>query len=255
MSTNKPRVQGYISPTVLDRLNEFRDAHSLKSNSEALALALEDYFGIKQSCSDSVVSASGSLRLDKLEMQVESLTEGLSRVTKVLADLGSNPLVTQSQSQRNPLVSQSESPRIEQVPLDNLGDSSKPVWSIYLHHPRGTVECIAGPFPDVEQAQQEMNSQKGFGLFPEAKGYSWECREEGTATAQQQKVSELANTEATKGLKLMEVAAQLGRNYSSLRMKRAELGTEGFLKFLHTETGHPWRFDPAAHRYGLYYPT
>jgi len=60
--------------------------------------------------------------------------------------------------------------------------------------------------------------------------------------------------EQGRGLKLAEVAAQLGKNYSSLRLKKAELGLDGFLKFLESKTGHPWRFDPTADRYGLYYP-
>jgi hypothetical protein len=51
-------------------------------------------------------------------------------------------------------------------------------WNVYLHHPHGTVEHIVGPFPDEEQAKSEMDSQKCFGLFPESKGYCWECREE-----------------------------------------------------------------------------
>jgi len=42
----------------------------------------------------------------------------------------------------------------------------------------GTVEHIAGPFSDEEQAKSEMNSQMDFGLFPEFKGYQWECRED-----------------------------------------------------------------------------
>jgi len=53
--------------------------------------------------------------------------------------------------------------------------ASRSEWNVYLHHPRGTVEHIAGPFSDEEQAKSEMNSQMDFGLFPEFKGYQWEC--------------------------------------------------------------------------------
>jgi len=52
--------------------------------------------------------------------------------------------------------------------------ASRSEWNVYLHHPRGTVEHIAGPFSDEEQAKSEMNSQMDFGLFPEFKGYQWE---------------------------------------------------------------------------------
>lgn len=266
MPTNKPRVQGYVPQEVFDRLEGFKDTHGLKSTSEAVTLALEGYFGIKQVTGESPVNQENLLRLDSLEMQVASLYEELARVTQTIVRLEDCVLATQGKSPSNLLVSHSKSSKNEQVSQNfdgelsrttNSGEPSKTKWSVYLHHPRGTVERIAGPFPDVEQAQREIDFQKSFGLFSEAKGYLWERREENEATVpnQQPKASELADTETDKGLKLAEVATRLGKNYSALRLQKAKLGAEAFLEFLKAETGHPWRFDSTTHRYGLYFPS
>lgn len=56
--------------------------------------------------------------------------------------------------------------------------SSGTEWNVYLHHPRGTVERIGGPFADEAEARKEMSFQMSFGLFPESKGYQWECKAE-----------------------------------------------------------------------------
>jgi len=58
------------------------------------------------------------------------------------------------------------------------GDSARTEWNVYLRHPRGTIERIAGPFPTELEAEAARDSQMSFGLFPEAKGYWFECREE-----------------------------------------------------------------------------
>ncbi len=195
MPTSKPRVQGYVPQEVFDRLERFKYTHGLKSTSEAVTLALEGYFGIKQVTGDSPVNQENLARLDRLETQVASLYKELARVTQAIAQLADSSLVTQGKSLSNLLVSHSESPKNEQVSQNfdgelsrtaNSGGPSRIKWSVYLHHPRGTVERIAGPFPDVEQAQREIDLQKSFGLFSEAKGYLWERREENEATVPNQ---------------------------------------------------------------------
>lgn len=225
MPTSKPRVQGYVSQDVLDKLEEFKDAHSLKSTSEAVTLALENYFGIKQLTSDSLVTqgdlpsdllvAQGnslvthpdSLRLDNLEKQMASLSQELGRVIQAIAKLESKSLATQG---------------------DLLGESP------------------------MDQSNLPSNSLVTHSDLPMSKSNSPVAQGDSLSTDSDKDTPVLS--QAGQGLKLAELAARLGRNYSWLRGKKAELGIDSFLEFLQAETGHPWRFDPTAHRYGLFYP-
>lgn len=79
MTTELPKLQGYVPHAAFDKLNEFKDTHKLKSLSMALTAVLEDYFGINHHFSvksDSLVNQSElDKRVQKLEEQVEMLTE------------------------------------------------------------------------------------------------------------------------------------------------------------------------------------
>jgi hypothetical protein len=78
MTTELPKVQGYVPQAAFDKLNEFKETHKLKSLSVALSAVLEDYFGINHyfSAKSDLLTNQSELekRVQKLEEQVEILT-------------------------------------------------------------------------------------------------------------------------------------------------------------------------------------
>ncbi len=147
----------------------------------------------KQSVPDSKLMSEILTRLERLEDVVfRDDSKPDSTQSQVAISAAQNPLEQDSNSQADVLKPTSSAsvaflpasrPALQgKQQLDQSGPS-KDEWNVYLHHPRGTVEQVAGPFPDQEQAQSEINSQMEFGLFPESKGYRWECREEPKGTA------------------------------------------------------------------------
>lgn len=139
-------------------------------------------------------------------------------------------------------------------------DKSQPTateWNVYLHHPRGTVELIEGPFADQEQAKSQIISAASFGLFPESKGYKWECRaEKGTPSTHHQTTTELPSepsellTQAQlKGLSGRALASRLGVGDSTLRRRKAKLDFQEWSRDRDPD-GTAWKL-----REGLFYPT
>lgn len=198
MATNKSKVLAYLPKQTYERLVLFQRERGL-SMSQAVTLVVEDYFGLRtEPLRDSV-----SDRLTRLEDAVANLSDLLinspskskkpndspsESINKCTND-SSSKLLDDSPVRANSLPVQptssatlaflpdekQNSRRLQQV---NQKAPSRSEWNVYLHHPRGTVEHIAGPFCDEEQAKSEINSQMDFGLFPEFKGYQWECRED-----------------------------------------------------------------------------
>ena len=161
---------------------------------QAVTLVIEDYFGLRtEPLGDSVGD-----RLSRLEDAVANLTNLLSH-SKDYTD-SANESITQSKigsysnllndspvradsltiqpTSSSTLVPLARAPHSLGKQQINQKGTSRREWNVYLHHPRGTVEHIAGPFCDQEQAKSEMNSQMDFGLFPESKGYQLELRED-----------------------------------------------------------------------------
>jgi hypothetical protein len=167
--------------------------------SQAVTLVIEDYFGLRTE----PVGESVSDRLTKLEEAVTNLTDlPMNSLGKSKSHTDSpNESINQSQNDLNSKLDHDSLERADSLPVQptsgatlaflpagaphslgkqqvNQKSPSTSEWNVYLHHPRGTVEHIAGPFSDEEQAKSEMNTQMDFGLFPEFKGYQWECRED-----------------------------------------------------------------------------
>lgn len=198
MATNKSKVLAYLPKQTYERLVLFQRERGL-SLSQAVTLVIEDYFGLRtEPLGDSV-----SDRLTRLEDAVANLSDLESKLlshSKSDTDSPSESINKSKNAENINLLDDSlvrsdslpvqptssvtkaflpdgkqNSRRLQQV---NQKAPSKSGWNVYLHHPRGTVEHIAGPFCDEEQAKSEMNSQMEFGLFPEFRGYQWECRED-----------------------------------------------------------------------------
>lgn len=176
MATNKPKVLAYLPKQTYERLVLFQRERGL-SLSQAVALVIEDYFGL----GTEPLGESVSDRLTRLENAVANLSDvpinSLDNSQNALHSnlLYDSPGITDSLPVQPTPGATNVPPGKQQVNQLALSSSE---WNVYLHHPRGTVEQIAGPFSDEEQAKSAMNTQMEFGLFPEFKGYKWECRED-----------------------------------------------------------------------------
>ncbi len=85
MPTELPKVQGYVPQAVFDKLNEFKDAHRLKSLSLALTAVLEDYFGINHHFRARRDSPANQSELDKRVQKLEEQIEILAQTVTALA--------------------------------------------------------------------------------------------------------------------------------------------------------------------------
>lgn len=184
MATNKPKVLAYLPMLAHERLVQFQHEHGL-SMSQAVTLVVEDYFGLRQEALEDSVHA----RLTRLEDVVAKLSDLPDQLSsKPQYNLDSKLLDTSGSEADSLPVNPAPSASATFVPARKQTSQaqqqvtqsipSRRGWNLYLHHPRGTVEHIAGPFADEEQANSEMNSQMSFGLFPASKGYKWECRKD-----------------------------------------------------------------------------
>lgn len=146
-----------------------------------------------------------------------------------------------------------------------------PTWNVYLHHPRGTVELIEGPFADQEQAKSQIILAASFGLFPESKGYRWECRAEtGTPSTDHRKLTgelhplgtlpqtttelpseptERLTQGLTQGLSGRALANRLGVGDSTFKRRKAKLDFQEWSRNRDPDQT-AWKF-----REGLFYPT
>ena len=84
MSSDMSRIQGYVSPAVYEKLVEFKTARDLKSISLALAIALEDYFAVRESLSSSGQAESLVNRVELLEGKISGLTQEVSVLNQVV---------------------------------------------------------------------------------------------------------------------------------------------------------------------------
>ena len=62
MTTDNPKVSGYVPQSAYDHLMEFKTARGYASVSQAITAVLEEYFGLRQS-----PSYSSNSRLDEVE--------------------------------------------------------------------------------------------------------------------------------------------------------------------------------------------
>jgi len=155
-------------------------------------------------------------------------------------------------SELTPVVEQYLHPAVSELPS---GDLALAQWHVYLLHPRGTVEWIAGPFPTELEAEAERDSQMSFGLFPKSKGYRFECREEppGIVVGQEEPVGELeivqsdlpssgnvdAASSGSGGLTLQQVCEHYGISFKNFSRNR-KLKDQSVLEYLAEQTGKQW---------------
>lgn len=101
MTTDNPRIAAYVPRAIYDRLKEFKDDRKLKSESQAITVALSEFFGVSrevdyQSSSD-------------LVQRVEALEEKFSHLkTELLGELKSELLRLLSSTVKTELPSESQ---------------------------------------------------------------------------------------------------------------------------------------------------
>jgi len=184
MATHKSKVMAYLPKLAHERLVQFQHEHGL-SMSQAITLVVEDYFGLHQEALEGSVNA----RLTRLEDVVAKLSDLSSKSLSKSRSNSSSTLHDASPIQADGLlINPASSASVAFLPAKKQNSQvqqhvtqsipSRRGWNVYLHHPRGTVEHIGGPFSNEEQAKSEMASQMSFGLFPSSKGYQWECRKD-----------------------------------------------------------------------------
>jgi len=188
--------------------------------------------------------------LTDVKQRLTLLDNRLTDVEQLTGEV--TPIVEQSLTD----VQQCLQPAVSELPP---GDLALPQWNVYLLHPRGTVERIAGPFPTELEAEAERDSQMSFGLFPKSKGYRFECREEpqGIVVGQQEEpVSEseiaqsdlprsvnvdeaLAASSDLEGLRLQQVCEHYGISFKNFSRNR-KLKDQSVLEYLAEQTGKRW---------------
>lgn len=153
MPTVLPKVQGYVSQAVFDKLNEFKDARGLKSISQALTAALDEFFGI--TVRDLLVNQS-----EAIVNRLESLEEQLLALRQKVASL-------ESESNYKLISESNQLPIVEVIPQVNYFDS--------LVHSESKVsqdDLLATSDLEVNQADSLIRLQEALekGALSESEG-------------------------------------------------------------------------------------
>jgi len=82
MTTENPKVAGYIPQEIYDALTQFKEDHGHKSISQALTYILSDYLGVEKK-----VNYQGNLPLDDKFVTLDRFNELEARVSSLLSEL------------------------------------------------------------------------------------------------------------------------------------------------------------------------
>jgi hypothetical protein len=87
MATELAKIQSYVPQIVLDKLGEYRQIHKLQSISQAIAIALSEFFGIEVTRLDSISTNNLTIcyRIDQLEASVNCLVQQLTTLEQKYA--------------------------------------------------------------------------------------------------------------------------------------------------------------------------
>lgn len=106
MATELAKIQSYVPQIVLDKLGEYRQIHNLQSTSQAIAVALTEFFNI-EIIRPNLISTDNSTiyhRIEQVETSVNCLMQRLSvleqnyAVLLQLAECAAKPLIEPLQS-------------------------------------------------------------------------------------------------------------------------------------------------------------
>jgi len=77
MTTDNPKVSGYVSQEICDRLKTFKEERKLKSISEALGIVLTEYFKVEQKVvyQTSLLSGDNFVSIDRFEALEKKFSE------------------------------------------------------------------------------------------------------------------------------------------------------------------------------------
>ena len=93
MATSKPAVSAYLEPHLYQQLTEFKDAHQLRSLSQAVEVILHEYFGGETCTSLPTQPAEPMLtlaeRVDRLNASYEFLNQSVLSIQQLLLKLSS----------------------------------------------------------------------------------------------------------------------------------------------------------------------
>lgn len=124
MTTDNPKVSGYVSQEICDRLKAFKEERKLKSISEALGILLAEYFKVdqKEVYQTSLLSGDNFVSVDRfeaLEKKFSELSSSLpSELERMFNDLRSELLNSL------PKAIEVETVNVESEPLSELQDMS-----------------------------------------------------------------------------------------------------------------------------------
>lgn len=104
MATQQPKISGYVSKEVYQRLAEFQTNHRLKSTSQALVVILHNYFNIPCLINIGDGNQGFSAKVSILEKEIKDLKERLELFEKLVAssqELTLSPLRSRNSDEIN----------------------------------------------------------------------------------------------------------------------------------------------------------
>lgn len=103
MATDNPRIAAYVPKAIHDRLREFKEGRELKSESQAITVALSEFFGVSQEVayqsSSDLVQRIEALETSFIRIKDELLNELTSELLKSVNSEASNELPGESQNE------------------------------------------------------------------------------------------------------------------------------------------------------------
>jgi hypothetical protein len=181
MTTENPKVAGYIPQEIYDALNQFKEDQGHKSISQALTYILSDYLGVEKK-----VNYQGNLPLDDKFVTLEQFKKLESRVSSLLSELlsESTKVIEQKISKlRSELLSSLKSESLNE-PLSKLLDNPPSELSSELLKPMTGVALnkrfnqLAGGV--IKMKSKHKNNPQRFTEWTKTKdpdGIAWEFKE------------------------------------------------------------------------------
>ena len=169
MTTENPKVAGYIPQEIYDALTKFKEDQGHKSISQALTHILSDYLGVEKK-----VSYQGNLPLDDKFVTLDQFRELESRVSRLPSELLSESIKI-IEERISSLRSESLSKPLDKPLSEPLGELLEPMTGAALNkrfnQPEGGVTKMKSKHKNNPQRFTEWTKTK------DPDGIAWEFRE------------------------------------------------------------------------------
>lgn len=105
MATDNPRIAAYVPKVIHERIKQFKDDRELKSESQAITIALSEFFGVSQ---EVAYQSSSDLvqRIDALEQKLNHIKDDIR--DELLSELKDEPLNLDNPEIENDPLSESQ---------------------------------------------------------------------------------------------------------------------------------------------------